>query len=65
MHTVTARTFVITGASGWLGQALATHLQAEGHTVRRLVRRAPADAQEFQWDPASSSSCAAALRGPS
>ena len=31
----------ITGASGLIGTALVGHLKSEGHTVQRLVRRAP------------------------
>jgi len=43
---------VIAGASGFLGTALSSHLQAQGHDVTRLVRR-PAKAGESQWDPPS------------
>ena len=32
----------ITGSSGLIGTALVGHLKSEGHTVQRLVRRAPA-----------------------
>ena len=41
----------ITGASGLIGSALAGHLKSEGHTVQRLVRRAPITVDEVQWDP--------------
>jgi len=41
----------ITGASGLIGTALVGHLKSEGHTVQRLVRRAPIAADEVQWDP--------------
>jgi len=41
----------ITGASGLIGTALVGHLKSEGHTVQRLVRRAPVAADEVQWDP--------------
>ena len=41
----------ISGASGLIGTALVGHLKAEGHTVQRLVRRAPVAADEVQWDP--------------
>ena len=41
----------ITGASGLIGTALVGHLKSEGHTVQRLVRRAPVSADEVQWDP--------------
>jgi len=41
----------ITGASGLIGTALVGHLKSEGHTVQRLVRRAPVAHDEIQWDP--------------
>jgi uncharacterized protein (TIGR01777 family) len=41
----------ITGASGLIGTALVGHLKSEGHTVQRLVRRAPLTADEVQWNP--------------
>lgn len=44
--------FVITGASGYLGQALCADLHAHGHHVSRLVRRPPLSAAECRWDPA-------------
>lgn len=40
----------ITGASGLIGRALVASLEAEGHGVRRLVRRAATGPQERQWD---------------
>jgi len=39
------------GSSGLIGTALVGHLKSEGHTVQRLVRRAPVAADEVQWDP--------------
>ena len=43
---------VVTGSSGLLGSALIRALRAEGHTVIRLVRRAPQPAaDEARWDP--------------
>lgn len=42
---------VVAGSSGLVGSALVTHLRAEGHTVRRLVRRAPRAPDEHGWDP--------------
>lgn len=48
----TPRTFLLAGASGFLGTALRIHLAEEGHRVVRLVRRAPATGSEFRWDPA-------------
>jgi uncharacterized protein (TIGR01777 family) len=45
-------TVVLAGASGQIGRALATSLRDDGIAVRRLVRRAPAGADEVRWDPA-------------
>lgn len=45
-------TIVIAGASGFIGGELTRQLEAEGHTVLRLVRRPPTTANERQWDPA-------------
>lgn len=42
----------ITGSSGLIGAALASALEADGHLVRPVVRRAPrADKNEIGWDP--------------
>ena len=41
----------ITGASGLVGTALAAFLTSGGHQVVRLVRRAPAGADEREWRP--------------
>ena len=43
--------WLLAGASGFLGQALKVRLASEGHDVVRLVRREPASAAEFRWDP--------------
>jgi uncharacterized protein (TIGR01777 family) len=43
--------WLLAGASGFLGQALRVRLAGEGHDVVRLVRREPASAAEFRWDP--------------
>ena len=43
---------VVTGASGLIGTALVRALRADGHDVRRLVRREPTAADESFWDPA-------------
>lgn len=40
----------ISGSSGLIGTALVGHLKSEGHTVQRLVRRAPVAADEVAWD---------------
>ncbi|NIK60683.1 TIGR01777 family oxidoreductase [Kribbella shirazensis] len=44
--------YVLAGASGFLGKALARDLVADGHQVVRLVRRTPTSADEVRWDPA-------------
>ncbi len=42
----------ITGASGLVGTALVAHLEAVGHRVHTLVRRAPQPgSRELAWDP--------------
>jgi uncharacterized protein (TIGR01777 family) len=53
----------IGGASGFIGTALVPALEAQGHEVLRLVRRAPQDAAEIGWDPASGSLDATSLTG--
>ena len=53
----------ITGASGLIGSALVGHLKSEGHTVQRLVRRAPVAPDEIQWDPKTGYVDIEALRG--
>lgn len=53
----------ITGASGLIGSALVGHLKSEGHTVQRLVRRAPVSPDEIQWDPKTGFVDISALRG--
>jgi hypothetical protein len=41
----------ITGSSGMIGSALVRSLVADGHTVRRLVRRAPGASDDVAWNP--------------
>lgn len=41
----------VTGASGLIGTALVASLEADGHQVIRLVRHAPSNESERQWDP--------------
>lgn len=41
----------VAGSSGLIGSALVPALRAAGHEVVRLVRRAPAAADERGWDP--------------
>ncbi|MHA7984710.1 TIGR01777 family oxidoreductase [Rathayibacter sp. CAU 1779] len=47
-----SRRIVIAGASGMIGTALATRLQASGDEVVSLVRRPERAAGEVRWDPA-------------
>ncbi|TQS30850.1 TIGR01777 family oxidoreductase [Microbispora sp. KK1-11] len=56
-------TTVVTGSSGLLGTALVRALRADGHEVRRLVRRAPAGPDERFWDPAGGVLDPGALEG--
>lgn len=43
--------WLLAGASGFLGTALRVRLAERGQDVVRLVRRSPATATEFRWDP--------------
>lgn len=43
----------ITGASGFIGSALAESLRRDGCDVRRLVRGATASGADVRWDPAT------------
>ena len=43
----------IAGSSGLIGSALLMALQDAGHRVRRLVRHAPALADDVQWTPSA------------
>ncbi|WP_427894971.1 TIGR01777 family oxidoreductase [Kribbella sp. GL6] len=56
--------YVLAGASGFLGRALARDLVADGHQVLRLVRRTPAAPDELRWDPARGDLDPAALDDP-
>jgi uncharacterized protein (TIGR01777 family) len=53
----------ITGASGLIGGALIGHLRSEGHTVQRLVRRAPITPDEVLWNPGAGTVDLEPLRG--
>src|SRR5881628_743937 len=57
------RSVAIAGASGFLGSALASHLQAEGVTVRRLRRGSSIVSPDITWDPAQGKIDSAALEG--
>lgn len=59
----TPQRIAITGASGLIGSALVGHLKGEGHTVQRLVRRAPVSPDEVQWDPKTGFVDLESLRG--
>ncbi len=52
----------ITGASGLIGTSLRAHLEAAGHRVRPVVRRAGVP-DAISWDPAAGTIDAAALEG--
>jgi uncharacterized protein len=53
----------VSGASGFIGTALVPSLEAEGHEVVRLVRRAPGAVNEIRWNPAAGELDAKALAG--
>lgn len=53
----------IAGSSGLIGSALTSALRAADHRVLRLVRRAPATADEVFWNPDTGEFDASALRG--
>jgi uncharacterized protein (TIGR01777 family) len=52
----------VTGSSGLVGTALVEALEADGHLVRRMVRRQVRDGEhEIRWDPAGGTIDAAEL----
>lgn len=57
-------TWLLSGASGLLGEALARTLAAAGRPVLRLVRHAPRSAEEIEWNPAAEAETGRALDGP-
>jgi uncharacterized protein (TIGR01777 family) len=54
---------VISGATGLIGNALATSLRSDGHRVRRLRRGGVTDGDDIGWDPEASRIDAPALEG--
>lgn len=56
--------YVLAGASGFLGKALARDLVANGHQVARLVRRPPSTPDEIRWNPAAGELDLSALNDP-
>jgi uncharacterized protein (TIGR01777 family) len=56
--------FAVSGSSGLIGSALTAALAADGHTIRRMVRREPAPGSgEIFYDPLSGSIEAEKLEG--
>ena len=53
----------VTGASGLIGAALTGNLTADGHEVRRLVRREVRGPDEVRWDPIGGTVDLAGLAG--
>lgn len=60
-HSGKAMTVGVTGANGLIGSQLCALLTGGGHTVLKLVRRAPRDAGEIFWDPSAGTLDAQAL----
>lgn len=56
-------TVAVTGASGLIGTQLCALLTGGGHTVVKLVRRAPRGAGEIFWDPSTGTLDAQSLAG--
>ena len=61
--TATPLTIAVSGATGLVGSALVPRLEAAGHTVRRLVRRAAERPSEVSWRPREGTVDIEALRG--
>ncbi len=56
-------TVLVTGSTGLVGASLTKLLEANGHTVRRLVRRGTVGKNEFHWDLAKGTIDPKALEG--
>ncbi len=56
-------TILVTGSHGLIGSSLVPLLRSRGDRVVRLVRAAPAAADEARWDPAAGSIDAGRLEG--
>ena len=54
---------LISGSHGLVGKALIKSLEAEGHEIFRLVRRAPSSDSEIEWSPDRYSIALARLEG--
>lgn len=54
---------VLAGASGLIGSALKNALREDGHQLRVLVRRTPAESDEVHWDPGAAPLAADVLDG--
>ncbi|MFM7618037.1 MAG: TIGR01777 family oxidoreductase [Actinomycetes bacterium] len=53
----------VTGSNGLIGSALIRSLEADGHSVRRLVRGGSTGAGRVAWDPAAGTIDAVGLEG--
>ncbi len=62
-ESLTERTAVIAGASGFIAQALADRLRSHGWRVVRLVRGRPVGANEVAWNPAAGELDSSAVSG--
>lgn len=54
---------LVSGASGFVGQALCAFLSTGGHRIRRLVRSTPRSKAEFLWNPRTGAVDPAAVEG--